>query len=214
MQKTGESYTSALAKLTAKRGGGADAAADAKSAGYARVAGKSDAAVRASTGKSWTEWVRILDVAGGRLMKHPDIAKLVASKYDVPSWWAQTVTVGYERIRGLRDHGQVRTDGTYRISKSKTMAVPAARLFRAIFDARARKGWLGDVTPTVRKAVPNRSVRFAWPDGTKVEAVLIAKGTKTQLAVQHEKLASKLDAERARAFWGERLDALAARFGK
>ena len=49
-------------------------------------------------------------------------------KYKVPGWWAQTVTVGYERIKGLRAVGQ-RRDGTFEANKSRTFAVPLARLY-------------------------------------------------------------------------------------
>ena len=34
------------------------------------------------------------------------IAEYVHTKYKVADWWTQTVTVGYERIKGLRARGQ------------------------------------------------------------------------------------------------------------
>ena len=42
---------------------------------------------------------------------HRQIAEYVSSQ-GTPDWWSQMVTVGYERIRGLREKGQ-RRDGGY-----------------------------------------------------------------------------------------------------
>jgi hypothetical protein len=54
----------------------------------------------------------------------------VREKYKIPGWWSQTVAVGYERIKGLRAIGQ-RMDGSFEASKSRTFAVPLARLYGA-----------------------------------------------------------------------------------
>jgi hypothetical protein len=59
--------------------------------------------------------------------------------------------------------------------------------------------------------VANKSIRVDWHDGSKVNLFFVAKGpAKSTLAVQHAKLPSKPDVERAKSLWGERLDALAA----
>jgi uncharacterized protein YndB with AHSA1/START domain len=119
------------------------------------------------------------------------------------------VTVGYERIRGLRAIGQ-RRDGGYEASRSKTVPVPVTRLYRAFRDARIRAKWLPGVALTVRKARPNKSVRITWDDGTSVEVWLIPKGNKKASAtVAHRRLTTKADADRRKAYWGERLEALA-----
>ena len=68
-------------------------------------------------------------------------------------WWTQTVTVGYERIKGLRAIGQ-RRDGGYEANKSKTFAAPAPVVFRAFAHARVRRTWLPGVTVKVRKSTP------------------------------------------------------------
>ena len=44
-------------------------------------------------------------------MPHKEIARYVREKFAVSGWWAQTITVGYERIRGLREKGQRRSGG-------------------------------------------------------------------------------------------------------
>ena len=64
---------------------------------------------------------------GADTWSHREIAAYVRNTFKVPDWWCQTVTVGYERIKGLRAIGQWR-DGTYEASKSKVIPVPVSRL--------------------------------------------------------------------------------------
>ena len=98
--------------------------------------------------------------------------------------------------------------GTVRLHR--VLRATPERLYRAFADARQRKRWLDGVKLTVRKATPHRSVRISWDDATSVEVWLTAKGAeKSSAAVAHRKLASKADAEQRKAYWGERLDALA-----
>ena len=123
-------------------------------------------------------------------------------------WWAQTVTVGYERIKGLRAVGQ-RRDGSFEASKSRTFAVPLTRLYRAFADARSRARWLPGVDLAVRTATRGKSMRITWPDRSSVSVGFASRGRgKSQVAVQHEKLPDRAAAARLKQFWSERLDAL------
>lgn len=207
MKKTGESYTAARVQLTAKKKRAvANPVPDDR---YAELAGMSDDAVRSKTGKTWKQWVGVLDAVDASGIPHRDIARHIHEDYDIPGWWAQTVTVGYERIRGLREVGQ-RRGGSYEANKSKTVPVPIAKLYRAFGTARARRRWLPDIEIKVRTATPEKSMRITWPDGTSVHVYFTAKGNeKSQVAVQHAKLTRKADATKMKAFWGERLEALA-----
>jgi len=212
MQKTGEAYVTARARVLAKkkvprRTAATPAGVDTSPAGMA------DDKVRAATGRGWAEWVAELDAIGAAALPHRDIARHLRDACGVSSWWSQAVTVGYERIRGLRQPGQ-RREGTWDVNKSRTLPVPIARVEAAFATARGRARWLGTVHPRVRTSTPGKIVRFDWPDGTVVEAYVIAKGAaKTQVTVQHRKLPSKAEADRARAFWTERLGALAEVLG-
>lgn len=112
--------------------------------------------------------------------------------------------------RGLRAHGQQRS-GDWSVSKSKTVAVPLAKLYAAFNNARKRSQWLTGVKLTIRGTTPNKSMRIRWEDGSPVDVGFLAKGAaKSQVALEHRKLASKAEADRMRAFWNERLAALAA----
>lgn len=215
MEKTGESYTAARANLLKKpkaRAAAKPAAEPVAPAApdYAGLAGMSDATIQARTGCSWEKWVYVLDKAGAHQWEHKEIAEYVNRKYKTGDWWTQSVTVGYERIKGLRDKGQ-RRGGSYEASKSKTFTVPVSRLFQAWHDARLRKKWLPETGLTIRTAQPNRSLRITWPDGTSVECWFTAKGdAKSSVQVAHTKLPSQEAVKERKAYWAERLEALAA----
>ncbi len=104
MKKTAEAYTAARLQLLKK---------SEPTTRYAEVAGMSDDAVNRRTGRTWAQWVRVLDAVREPEKTHREIAQHVSS-LGTPDWWSQTVTVGYERIRGLRDRGQRRGGGMKR----------------------------------------------------------------------------------------------------
>ena len=201
MKKTGESYTAARAHLTRPKNH-PDPSPD-----LATRARMSDAAIRAKTGRTWAQWVRVLDAIDAARMPHREIASHVRTTYAIDGWWAQSVTVGYERIRGLRDVGQ-RRDGAYEMSKSRTFPVPVPVLYRAFTSPKIRARWLGGVALTVRTTTPNKSMRIAWPDRTRVEVRFAPKGKKSHASITHTKLASKDAAAKLKVWWHERLDAL------
>jgi hypothetical protein len=199
MQKTGESYTTARLHLVKKN---AEPEPD-----YAALAGMmSDEAIRRNTGRDWREWVRVLDAERCAEKPHREIAQYVAS-LGTPDWWSQSVTVGYERIRGLRAIGQ-RRGGGFEANKSRTFAVPIAKLYKAFSTARVRAQWLPDVE--VRSSTANKRMRLRMADDAVVEVNFLEKGdAKSSVAVTHTKLPDKATADRMKAWWAERFDALA-----
>ena len=212
MTKTGESYTTARAVLVA-RNGKSDSSYAAPRKAWPKLAGMADDVVREKTGRTWAEWVAVLDQADAYRLSHRDIARLLSTEFDVGMWWTQAVTVGYERIRGLRAVGQGR-DGRFNAGKSRTFPVGASTLFAMAKDPRRRGTWLPDGPVKVRTAVTDKSVRFDWHDGTQVILHLTPKGpAKTTLTVEHAKLSNKSDVARSKEFWHERLDALGDALG-
>lgn len=210
MQKTGEAYTTArsqiLRKPRVKRT--STPTTKPKPRDYAQLAGMSDAKIKEKTGCSWERWVKSLDHHGAAQMSHRDIARLVYEKYKIDGWWSQTVTVGYERIKGLRARGQ-RRDGTYEVNKSRTINVAVTKLFDAWAEASVRRRWLGDATVQVRAATAPKAIRFDWADGTIVVGWFTPKGkSKSVVALAHTKLPDKATSDRLKQYWSERLDAL------
>jgi hypothetical protein len=174
-----------------------------------KIAGMSSGALRAKTGKGWGEWLAILDGEGAADMSHKDIAAMLHEKYGVPAWWAQSVTVGYEQARGRREKHQA--PGGYQASASKTLSVPLATLYRAWAEEAVRSRWMPEPIQ-VTKATENKSLRAASSDGrTRISAGFYAKGdAKSQVALQHEKLASADEVVQSKAYWGDALDRLKA----
>jgi hypothetical protein len=197
MKKTGESYTAARLQILKK---------NEPERGFAAVAGMSDASVSRQTGRTWAEWVRVLDAARAAEMPHREIAQYVSS-LGVRDWWTQMVTVGYERIRGLRERGQ-RRGGGYEAGKSRTFNVPVARLFAAFVSAKLCSRWLPKGV-TLRSMTANKRVRLGWTDGTQAVVGFTSKGAaKSIAAVQHEKLPNRPAADAMKKTWGECFDRL------
>jgi hypothetical protein len=217
MRKTGEAYTAALAHINRKpkiaavtSAAAPRATADSatKSVDYAVVAGMSDEKLKAKTGCTWERWVHALDRGGAEQMSHRDIAALVSKKYKIDGWWSQTVSVGYERIKGLRARGQ-RRDGTYEASKSRTFNVPVTTLFDAWADTNLRRRLLNGAGVKVRTATVPKSMRLDWTDHSIIAVGFLAKGkSKSSVAVQHTKLPDRETADRLKQYWSDRLSAL------
>jgi hypothetical protein len=170
----------------------------------------SDDAVRAKTGRGWTEWFRLLDAAGAKRMTHREIVALAGERYGAGPWWRQMVTVSYEQSRGLRDVHQVASG--YTAGVSRTMAAPCGALAAAFENARVRASWLRSTRFTVRSGMKGRVMRFDGPAGTRVEASFTARGAdRSTVTVEHTRLAGAAAVAKSKALWRAALDRLQAR---
>jgi hypothetical protein len=199
MAKTGERYSAARRHVVTPR-----------EALPAEDLPQPDAKVRQNTGKGWREWLRILDAWGAKDRTHTEVARHLMEEHAVPGWWAQSITVGYERARGMRAKYQS-LGGSFQVSVSKTFPMGVGKLFRAFAEAPQRNKWLERGTLKVRTTLKNRSVRFDFRDGTsRVVVAFDPKGrSKTTVAVQHERLPDARAVEEMRGMWKEHLKRLA-----
>jgi uncharacterized protein YndB with AHSA1/START domain len=167
-----------------------------------------DEAVKAKTGKTWDQWYAILDKAGAKEMSHQDIVKVLSSKYEVGPWWQQMVTATYEQARGRRQMHE--KPSGYEISVSRTVNVPLATLYKTVANEKSRSRWFSEDGLVIRKATANKSIRVNWKDGkTSLEIAFYPKGDdKSQVVVQHGKLADAKAAAKMKTFWGKALDRL------
>jgi hypothetical protein len=187
MQKTGESYTAARTQLLPREQ-------------------EPDVG---PTGRPFSAWFAELDAWGAIDRSHKEIAAWLMSERAVPGWWAQSITVEYERARGLRAVGQ-RRDGLFSVNASKTVAAGVAELYAAIVDPARREDWLPGVHLRERTATPHRTARFDWGEGdTRVIVGFEAKSEgKSVIALQHERLPDGEAAATMKAFWRARLSTL------
>lgn len=167
----------------------------------------SDAAVQAKTGKTWDQWFAALDAAGARSMSHQQIAAHLDQEHGVEPWWCQMVTVHYERARGMREKHQ--TSSGWQASANRTVNVSVSRLFEAWCDEDLRRRWMPVATMTIRKAMPDKSLRITWGDGSNVDVNLYPKGdAKSQVSIEHSKLPGAEAVAESKGYWKQALDRL------
>ncbi len=167
----------------------------------------SDDAVKARTGRTWNEWIAVLDGAGAATRSHSEIVGILGEQFGIGAWWRQMVTVGYERARGLRAVHE--TTRGFSVSVSRTIDAPLPTVFGAWSSAARRRRWLDGSSITVRSARPEKSMRITWGDGTNVEVnFAVTSSGKSRVSVQHDRLASARAVAERRRFWKERLDRL------
>lgn len=199
MDKTGESYTAARAMLLA--------ADEPKETARPRLA-TSDTEIRRRTGRGWEEWFDVLDEWGAARRTHAEIARWLREEHGVAGWYSQSITVGYERARGLRAPGE-HADG-FAVTASKTVAVPVERLFDAFDDRALLERWLPGADLRLRTATAPKSARYDWEDGsTRVIVGFDDLGeTKSRVALSHERLPDADTADGMKTWWRERLTVL------
>jgi uncharacterized protein YndB with AHSA1/START domain len=202
MTKTGERYTAARRNVTKS---------EPKLLPRIAEPTHSEEAVHKATGKGWDHWFRILDRWEAVDRPHKEIAQYLIEKQGVPGWWAQAVTVSYERARGLRAANQAK--GGYQVNVSKTIPVSIERVFRAVVKPGRRDPWIEPGTLKVRTSTEPKSARFDFKDGSsRVMVWFESKGqAKTTVGIMHERLKDAKSVEEMRAFWKERLARLAAK---
>ncbi len=163
-----------------------------------------------ATGRGWDDWLRILDARGIDWFSHGDTAAWLVAEHGISGWWSQSVTVGFERARGVRAVNQ--TTAGFNVGVTRTLDVPVEAVYRAVVDEGERDRWLPAGTLQLRTAAPHKSARFDFRNGaSRVVVGFLAKGPdRVTVSVQHERLTGAHDVEPMRAFWRTALANLAA----
>ncbi len=100
-----------------------------------------DEAVEQTTGKKWQAWFKIHDGWQAKEKGHKQTARYLQDEHGVPGWWAQSITVEYERARGLRAVGQ-RPDGGHEFSVQRTVPAGIDQAIGGWIDATLRSRWV------------------------------------------------------------------------
>lgn len=220
MTKTGESYTAARRQLLAKAGEPPTIVAEAPAAPdpieeptqatAPEAPGVSDDAMRRATGKGHDEWFALLDAWGATEHTHTEIARWLSETQGVPSWWTQSVTVDYERARGMRSRHQM-ADG-FSVSATRTIEVDGEQALAAFTDPAIRRRWLPDADLHQRPTRAALTARFDWSEpSSRIVVSVVPKGSgRAVVAIAHERLPDAETAARLKTAWRESLARLKA----
>ena len=188
----------------------------------------SDATSRAKTGHGLDHWFAVLDTFDGVAKGHTASARHLYEDHKVPGWYAQGITVAYERARGARTLHQ-RMSGDYEVSVTKTVNGDTRTVARAFTDAKRRGKWLPSADAELGTALiaalkaksskgfvirPDGMGRYRYKWGTTtVQFYAIPKGEgRTSVVVTQMKLADAAAVEARRTEWRAALGALARLF--
>jgi hypothetical protein len=163
--------------------------------------------IRANTGRGWEDWRGLIDAWPGHAEGHGAVAAWLQEEHGVPGWWAQSVTVGWERITGRRLPHQV-ADGTFTANRSATITVDAALLEMSLRDPDALEELFPGLSLSLRSRPTSKTVRIAFEDGMALIAVYRRDHGRATVHVSHEKLTTPQAVEHWKGFWGRWLSAL------
>ena len=193
MAKTGERYAAARAQVIARREPEPEPVEPAATAAPEAGPGPSGEAVLAATGRELRDWFALLDEHAATGWGHTRIARWLREEQGVDGWWAQSVTVSYERARGLREVHE--TARGFEAVASRTFALGAAELFGALHER------LTAEAVGLRTATPPRSARYDLPEG-RMHMTVDAKGEgKATVTLIHHKLDDGDAVARHKARW-------------
>lgn len=180
MEKTGERYGAARRVLI-------EHASAPEPKQWASEPEMADVTLREATGRGWDEWCSILDAWPGHKDGHTAIATYLREKHAVEGWWAQTITVGYERITGLRlPHQQ--PDGTFTAGKSRTVTVDIALIREMLLDDEARSDLFPGLETELRSRPTSKVLRIGIGPGTAQIALDPQDDDRVKITIAHDRL--------------------------
>ena len=201
--KTGESYTTARRHVLLAR---------TKPAVKPAIA---DDKVVKATGHGLDHWFKVLDRFDALGKGHTAAAAHLLEDHKLRGWWAQMVTVAYERARGKRVRNQS-CAGDFQVGVSKAINASVDEVVAALKEGR----WLLDADPELSQAFPRPAtvrvrdtnlavLRYRWGASTVQISVSARKGGSTVVA-DNMKLAGTPEVEKRRKQWREALESLRA----
>lgn len=172
------------------------------------VADVGEEAVRAATGRGWSDWSAVMDRLGGA--DHSErVRRLAAAHPELSGWWCQSVVVRYERARGLRAVGE--TSKGFQVSVQRTVPGPAPAVWAAVLerlipgaDWTVGAEWPVEGASVTVRVVRTGQLRFWWhaPEGRSTVVVSLEdRGDRAAVRVGQEGLPAPDDVEVARDRW-------------
>lgn len=166
-----------------------------------------DAVIRENTGRSWDDWVALIEAWPGHEDGHGAVAAWLQAEHGVGGWWAQSVTGGWERITGRRLPHQM-ADGTFTANRSATVTIDHDALRALILDPDGRAALFPGLDVQLRSRPTAKSLRIGLDDGVAEIAITPKDDGRATIYVSHAKLSSPDDVATWKKFWGDWLHAL------
>ncbi|MHA2407983.1 MAG: SRPBCC family protein, partial [Candidatus Ranarchaeia archaeon] len=191
----------------------------------------SNDAVLKATSKSWNGWFDILNKKKMQNEPHNIIAIYLVEEHKISPWWAQTVTVEYEKHLGRRVKGQTKEVG-FQIGVQKTIPFKKEAVWDLLLSSEGLQVWLGPplhFTPEeghtystkdgligkVRVLKPNDHMRLTyqpedWEEPSTLQITVTSKKLgRTAVRIHHEKLADAESRQKMNEHWKDVLTNLA-----
>jgi len=200
MTKTGEKYGAARRVLI-------EQAARRSSTGWIAEPEQTDEVIRDRTGRGWDEWRELVDAWPGHDDGHGAVAAWLQAEHDVDGWWAQAVTLGWERITGRRLRHQM-ADGTFTANRSATITVDGDALRELLLDTDGRELLFPGLDVELRSRPTSKNIRLGLGGGVAQLYLEPRDDGRVTVHVAHEKLPGADDVALWKEFWGDWLAAL------
>lgn len=195
-----------------------------------RAARISDAAVKQATGKTWQEWLLLLDLAEAEEKSNSGIVEIIAASGAVSPWWRQTIATHYRRARQHKVVGQ--TDGAgFEVGAQQTLPLSQMALWNVLTTPHGLTCWLGEASEfaltvgakytladgthgVIRLLNPPAQIRMTWQPvdwaaHSTLQIRLIAGGDEqTSLRIHQERLPNEAARLRMRQHWQSVLNTL------
>ncbi len=195
-----------------------------------RAARISDAAVKQATGKTWQEWLLLLDLSGAKEQSNSSIVEIITASGAVSPWWRQTIATHYRRVRQRKVVGQ--TDGAgFEMGAQRTLPISQMALWNMLTTPHGLTLWLGEASEfalmvgakytvadgtqgVIRLLNPPVQIRMTWQPvdyaaHSTLQIRLIASGDEqTSLRIHQERLPNEAARLRMRQHWQSVLNAL------
>ena len=189
-----------------------------------------DETILAKTGKTREDWYAILDRFDCKSKGHKASATHLLEVHGVDAWYAQGITVEYERDHGIREVGQ-RSDGYFAVSVSRTIAVPIQQVWEAWASSDHVSRWLNTSSDhdfneggayqhgngdfgVYKRIVPLKRLTFTCDNedkcpGSRVGVDFLSKGeSKTSIVITHERIGNKPASEEMKQWWISAVESL------
>lgn len=203
MARTGERYAQARRVLLEQHA----AAPRLDGRRWASQPEMSDAAVRDNTGRGWDEWCDLVESFAGHREGHSAVVEHLMATQDLTGWWAQCITVGWERITGRRLPFQ-QSDGLFASSRTRTVAVDADELRGLLLDPDGRAHLFPGMVTELRSRPTSKNVRIAMEEGSAEFALTPKDKGRTAVTVAHTRLPDHTVVPAWQEFWTGWLEAL------